>query len=78
VVQTLGPNYLGLDTWPDSSQAGYPVYSHVFTVANPCQFGNHAQGDTITFKTTDLQAQTCACCMMFVYTPSLKYPIVVQ
>ena len=75
VVQTLGPNYLGQNNWPDSNTADLHIYNHVFKVANPCQFGNHQAGDTITFKVIAQQPQNCACCMLYVATPTTSYPI---
>jgi hypothetical protein len=75
VIQTIGPDQLGQASWIDSGDAARPVYSHVFTVANPCQFGNHVAGDTIKFKVIPQEVQNCACCMMYIPTPSTTYPI---
>jgi hypothetical protein len=75
VIQTLGSDYLGQDTWIDSNNTSFPVYQHVFTVSNPCQFGGHSTGDTIQFKVVNQEAQTCACCMIYIMTPAARYPI---
>jgi len=75
VIQTLGANLLGQDTWVDSNSGVPTTYHHVFKVANPCQFGGHAAGDTVQFRIIEQQPQNCACCMLFVYTPSLSYAI---
>ena len=75
VIQTLGPSYLGQASWIDSGNTAYPVYTHVFKVANPCQFGNHVEGDTISFKVIYPEEQNCACCMVYIPTPGVSYPI---
>lgn len=77
VVQTIGTNNLG-QSWADSGNAAYPSYSHVFRVANPCQFGTYKEGDTISFKVIAQQVQNCACCMIFIPTPATSIPIQVQ
>lgn len=74
VIRTIGADSLGQD-WVDSNQTSLPLYHHVFKVSNPCQFGVHAPGDTINFKIVPQETQTCACCMIFIYTPSVAYPV---
>lgn len=75
VIQTIGPDYLGQDSWIDSGTTDHHVFYHVLKVANPCQFGNHMQGDTISFKVIAQQPQNCACCMMYAATPVTAYPV---
>lgn len=77
VIQTIDADYLGQASWIDSNNTAYPIYTHVFKVSNPCQFGNHAEGDTIRFKVIPQEVQTCACCMVFIFTPNASYPILV-
>lgn len=79
VIRLIDGDTLGQDNWIDSGQTPAVVYHDVFRVANPCQFGTHADGDTITFRVlSSAPAQTCACCMLFAYTPQTGYPIQVQ
>lgn len=75
VIQTIGANLLGQDSWVDSNKNPLEVYHHVFKVSNPCQFGGHSEGDTINFKIVGQQTQTCACCLLFLYTPVTAYPV---
>ncbi len=75
VIQTIGPNYLGQMNWRDGFDSTGTVYSHVFKVSNPCQFGNHMPYDTINFKIVPMQVQNCACCMVFTNTPDTSYAI---
>lgn len=75
VIQTLDPDTLGQSTWIDSNTTPLTVRHHVFKVADPCQFQGHNAGDTITFKVIAQEAQNCACCMLFAYTPGTAYPI---
>ncbi len=75
VIQSLGPNYLGQDHWVDENNDTHPVYEHVFRVANPCDFGEHATGDTIGFNVTGPVPQYCAQCKMYVATPDAAFYI---
>jgi hypothetical protein len=77
VIQNLGNPAVGQAVWVDSNRADYPVYYDVFKVANPCQFINHKEGDTIMYRVVVPQAQNCACCMLFLYTPSVSKSIAV-
>ncbi|MCW3123613.1 MAG: hypothetical protein JWQ38_3105 [Flavipsychrobacter sp.] len=74
VIHSIGSNLLGQD-WTDNGSTGNIRYDHAFKVANPCQFGNHVEGDTISFNVVKPQAQNCACCMMFTTTPDTAYSI---
>jgi hypothetical protein len=74
-IQTLGPNYLGEDTWASGTTVGSPVYHHVLAVQNGCQFGDHKQGDTISFIVVAPQVQNCFHCMIAVVVPDSVYPI---
>jgi hypothetical protein len=76
VIETVGTDRLGQDNWVDSNTPPpLALYHHVFKVANPCQFGTHAEGDTIQFKVIQQEPQNCACCMLFIFTPATTYPI---
>ena len=76
VIQTIGsPNYIGQDTWASGSNPGDPVYHHVFAVQNGCQFGNHPQGDTISFRVIPAQVQNCMYCLIAVAVPDTTIPI---
>ena len=75
VILSLDGDTLGQDTWIDSGQTPNVIYHNVFKVSNPCQFTAH-DGDTISFKVLSLTpVQTCACCMLFTYTPREAYPV---
>ena len=73
-IQTIGPHYLGQDSWASNTNFG-PVYHHVFAVQNGCQFGNHAQGDTISFIVITPQVQNCVQCLIAVAVPDSVYAI---
>lgn len=75
VVRVIDNDSVGQDTWVDSNKTPLEVYHHVFKVANPCQFGNIKEGDTISFKVIPQETQTCVCCMIYIFTPSVSYPI---
>lgn len=77
VIQNIGNPAVGQATWIDSNRSDYPTYYDVFKVANPCQFVNHKVGDTILYKVVVPEVQNCACCMQFIYTPSVAKPITV-
>ena len=77
VIKNIGFPALGQPTWTDSNFSSHPVYYDVFKVGNPCQFVNHKEGDTIYYRVTVPEAQTCAFCMLFVYTPSVSKNITV-
>ncbi len=75
MIQTLGPYYLGEETWVSGTAPGSTVYHHVFAVQNGCQFGNRSAGDTINFKVISPEVQNCIHCMMFVAVPDSAYAI---
>ena len=72
VVQTIGPNYLGADTWAAGTYSGAPVYHHVFRVQNGCQLSDTMGADTFNFKIVSPQVQNC---MIVVAAPDISYPI---
>ena len=73
-IQTMSPDYLGQDIWVSDTS----VYHHVFAVQNSCKFGNHNQGDTISFTVIAPQVQNCAQCMVYVAVPDTTIPIYVN
>lgn len=75
VVQSIGPGYIGQPAWTDENNSDKPVYKHVFTVANPCQFGMHSYGDTIAFRIVAPQLQHCSRCQVALVMPDTAYPI---
>lgn len=78
VIQTVGSESLGQDGWEDGNNSAHPTYNHVFKVANSCEFGNHSEGDTVSFTIVAPQAQKCACCMIYVASPEKSYSIHVE
>ena len=74
VIQTLGSDTLGQNTWIDSNAVPVAVYHHVFKVSNPCQFTG-GMGDTISFRVIQQQVQNCACCLIAIYTPATSFPV---
>jgi hypothetical protein len=68
VVQSLGPDYVGQDTWSPHTDTTSPVYHHVFAVQNACQFSGNA-GDTINFVIVATQPQNCIHCLIAVPLP---------
>jgi len=75
MIQTIGPDYLGEDTWVSGTYTGAPVYHHVFAVQNGCQFPAHNSGDTVNFKVINPQVQNCVACMVAVAVPDSVYAI---
>ncbi len=75
VIRLIDNDSLGIDNWIDSNAMPYVTYNNVFTVANACQFGFAAVGDTISFKIIPQEVQSCVCCMIAVHTPNVSYPI---
>ncbi len=75
VIQSQGAQLLGENGWTDSNNPSRPIYDHVFRVANACEFGNYSQGDTIQFAITNLKAQQCAQCLLYVATPTTAIPV---
>ncbi len=78
VIQVLDTSGVGQSSWVDSNKTPHVTYNNVFKVANPCQFGDPKEGDTIRFQfLSHTVAQTCACCLLFLHTPGVSYPIAV-
>ncbi|MCD6010946.1 MAG: hypothetical protein K0Q79_808 [Flavipsychrobacter sp.] len=75
VIQVIDNDSLGIDNWIDSNAMPYEVRNNVFTVANACQFGFAPKGDTISFKIIPQEVQNCACCLIYVHTPRITYPV---
>jgi len=74
-IETLAPNYLGEATWTGGTSG--PTYHHIFSVQNHCQFGSHAEGDTVTFKVISSEVQSCAVCLAYTPTPATQYAVYV-
>jgi hypothetical protein len=74
VIQTLGPNYLGINNWVDGNDTNHPVYNHVFRMQNGCM-GVGQKGDTIIFKVIPPQVQNCMACMIYIDCPDTLIPI---
>ncbi len=71
VIQTLGPNYLGVDNWTLNNS----VYHHVFNAQNYCQMGSYKVGDTINFQIIATQVNNCFYCMELSPTTGVYYPV---
>ena len=78
VVQSVGTDKIGQASWVDVNNAERPTYRHVFRVANPCQFGVHSFGDTISFRIVAPQSQHCNQCQVSLVMPDTSYPIHVE
>ncbi len=72
-IETLGPNYLGEDTWTGGTSG--PTYHHIFSVQNHCDFGSHREGDTVTFIIVANTVQKCAVCLAYTPTPATQYAV---
>ncbi|MES2702138.1 MAG: hypothetical protein V4649_05835 [Bacteroidota bacterium] len=79
VVANIGNPSVGQATWIDSNTATRKTQYDVFKVANPCQYGSRKEGDTIYYRVIASQIETCSCCGISLYTPSVaKYISVVR
>lgn len=65
VIQTVGPEHLGLESWIDSNRDTKPVLHHVFSVSNPCDLGgmNTNVRDTFNFVLAAPKVKDCIQCM---------------
>ncbi len=77
VIQSQGLDFFGENNWTDENNASKPVYDHVFTVANPCDFGAYSGGEEINYRFVAPKPQGCAQCLLYVVTPETKYHVVV-
>lgn len=76
VVQTIGPEHLGQETWINGNEESKPVCHNVFVVENSCELANVKGSGPFNFVLGTTENNNCFQCLAaLVSAPDAKYSI---